>query len=200
MKRFLTAGSIIFVLGLMMLMGCGAEASLDEPPVILYGQDVCDECNMIINEAKHAAAYVTTSGEARRFDDIGDMLAYNARNREDVHLYWVHDFNNEEWVRADQAAFVLNSGRPTPMGWGILAFADQAAAEMFIADGAGRIATWAELLAMMDDGSLSSEMGISGTHERLMIRLGRDQMCGEGHGQLVNASTVAGDVTGQVEP
>jgi copper chaperone NosL len=200
MKRLVTASPIMIILTLVFLVGCAGEASLDEPPVILYGQDVCDECNMIINEAKHAAAYVTTSGEARRFDDIGDMLAYNTRNREDVHLYWVHDFNTEEWVRADQAAFVLNSGRPTPMSWGILAFADRAAAETFIADGAGRITTWTELLAMMDDGSLSSEMGMSGTHERLMIRLGRDQMCGEGHGQLVNASTVADEVTGQAEP
>jgi copper chaperone NosL len=200
MKRVGTARSIVLLLVLLLLIGCGVEGSLDEPPVILYGQDVCDECNMIINEASHAAAYVTTSGEARRFDDIGDMLAYNARNREDVHRFWVHDYITEEWVQADQAAFVVNSGRPTPMGWGILAFADRAAAEAFLPESSGRVATWAELLVMVDDGSLSSEMGMGDSHERLMTRLGRDQMCGAGHGHLANASTMPGEVAERADP
>jgi copper chaperone NosL len=189
MNRFPTLVLLAVVL-MLGLMACGGGTSLDEPPEILYGQDVCDECNMIINEPKHAAAYVTAEGEARRFDDIGDMLAYNQRNQEDVHQFWVHDYNTEAWVKADEAFFVVSSGQPTPMGWGILAFADQASADAFIAGGTGLIATWADLLAMMADGTLTSEMGMGGTSERLMIRLGRDQMCDghKGHSQI--ASTV----------
>lgn len=199
MKRAPVAWLLGLFIAAALLAGCGAESSLDEPPVILYGQDVCDECNMIINEAKHAAAYVTTAGEARRFDDIGDMLVYHARNREDVHLFWVHDYNTEEWVHADQATYVLNSGRATPMGWGILAFGDRAGAEAFVAGATGRVVSWAELLAMMDDGSLNSDMDMTGTHERLMNRLGRDQMCGAGHGHLANASSMPGEMASSTE-
>lgn len=183
---------ILGVIWLVSLAACGGGASIDEPPEILYGQDVCDECNMIINEPKHAAAYVTSAGEARRFDDIGDMLAYNQRNQEDVHRFWVHDYNTEAWVPAEEAVFVTNSGRPTPMGWGILAFGDNASAEAFIAaEGSGTLATWAELLAMMADGTLTSEMGMGSTPQRLMVRLGRDQMCAGHHAQPENAA--AGD-------
>lgn len=189
MKRYLYL--ILMIVGLVAaLAACGGGASPDEPPEILYGQDVCDECNMIINEPRHAAAYVTAEGEARRFDDIGDMLAYNQRNQEDVHQFWVHDYNTEAWVKADEAFFVVSSGQPTPMGWGILAFADQASADAFIAGGAGQVVTWAELLAMMDDGTLSSELGMDSTSDRLMIRLGRDQICDGHKGQSQNASTL----------
>lgn len=185
MKRIpvLVLLAVAFMLG---LMACGGGTSLDEPPEILYGQDVCDECNMIINEPRHAAAYVTAGGEARRFDDIGDMLAYNQRNQADVHQFWVHDYNTEAWVKAAEAFFVVRSGQPTPMGWGILAFADQASAEGF---GAGQVVTWAELLTMMAGGTLTSDMGMGGTPERVMIRLGRDQMCDGHKGQAQNAST-----------
>lgn len=114
---------------LLALAACGGQSDLDNPPEIMYGQDVCDDCGMIITEAKHSAAYITTGGETRRFDDIGDMIAYDRANAEDVHAFWVHDFNTEEWVKADAATFVMDPAVMTPMGWGILAFTTQADAQ-----------------------------------------------------------------------
>ena len=39
--------------------GGGGEDFANDPPEIIFGQDVCSECNMIINEANFAAAYWT---------------------------------------------------------------------------------------------------------------------------------------------
>ena len=83
-------------------MGCSQSTNLDEPPEIIYGQDVCDECSMIINEERFAASYVTKSGEVRRFDDIGGMLLYDQKHQEDVHVYWVHDLDTKEWINVQK--------------------------------------------------------------------------------------------------
>jgi copper chaperone NosL len=119
---------LLFLL-ILLLVGCGQAANTSEPPKILYGQDVCDRCNMIISEEKYAAAYWTQAGEARRFDDIGGMLAHITENTEEVVSYWVHDFETGEWIRAEEAFYVADSDLITPMGFGIVAFADEALAE-----------------------------------------------------------------------
>jgi copper chaperone NosL len=79
---------------------------------------------MIINEARYAAAYVTADDQARRFDDIGGMLAYNQEMSEEVAVFWVHDFDTEAWLKAEEAYFV-KSKQITPMGFGIVAFDGQ---------------------------------------------------------------------------
>ena len=56
------------------LAACGGGADTTQPPEILYGQDVCDECDMIISEEKFAAAYWTAAGEAGRLDGGGERL------------------------------------------------------------------------------------------------------------------------------
>lgn len=183
--------AILLLIGLpaLILTACGGQTSLDEPPEILYGQDVCDECNMIINEPKHAAAYVTAAGEARRFDDIGDMLVHDRRLNEDVHRYWVHDFNTEEWLNAETAVFVVNSGRATPMGWGILAFADEAAAEAFIAANAGTTATWADLLSGAVSPPMDMDMGDSKAPGGMIMQTGM-------HGRMSAAGHMSGPMIG----
>jgi copper chaperone NosL len=142
---------------LILLVACQQDAGLDKPPQIIYGQDVCDECGMIINEQRFAASYVTVTGEVRRFDDIGGMLVHDLEKGEEVHIYWVHDFNTEEWVDADQAVFVVNRGLGTPMGWGIAAFEDMNSAETYVAEHGGSIATYAELQERIRAGSLDPE-------------------------------------------
>ncbi|MCA9963209.1 MAG: nitrous oxide reductase accessory protein NosL [Anaerolineales bacterium] len=139
---------------LFLLLGCQSAADLDTPPEILYGQDICDECSMIINETRYAASYVTNTGEVRRFDGIGDMLLYDYKQHEQVHVYWVHDFNSEEWLLADKATFVQNSALPTPMGWGLIAFADPATAADYVAANGGSTATLADLQQLFASGAV----------------------------------------------
>jgi copper chaperone NosL len=141
----------------LVLTACGQTTDLDAPPQLILGQDVCDECSMIINEARFAASYVTTEGEVRRFDDIGDMLVYDLKHDEEVLRYWVHDYHTEEWVDAAGATFVMSSDLTTPMAWGLAAFANEDEAEAFAAENGGTMSTLDELLEATSAGELNAE-------------------------------------------
>lgn len=142
---------------ILLLAACGQATDLDAPPQLILGQDVCDECSMIINEARFAASYVTTEGEVRRFDDIGDMLVYDLKNNEEVHRYWVHDYHTEEWVDAAEATFVMSSDLTTPMAWGLAAFANSSEAEAFAGQVGGAMSTLDKLLEAVAAGELNAE-------------------------------------------
>ena len=142
MTRFL----IPIVLLMLLMAGCAAGASIDEPPEIIYGEDECDRCRMIINDARYAAAYMTEDGQARRFDDIGGMLLHHVENEEDVHLFWVHDFESEVWVKADEATYVVSDGLETPMGFGIVALNSREEAEALAAENGGEVFTFSRLM------------------------------------------------------
>lgn len=131
----------------ILLISCQPRPSLEAPPEIRYGEDVCDLCHMIINEARFAAAYVTRQGEVRRFDDIGDLVAYHAAHAEAVAAFWVHDYDTEEWLRAEQATFVVSDAFHTPMGHGIVAVADAARAQELAASVEGRVVAFTDLFS-----------------------------------------------------
>jgi copper chaperone NosL len=135
---------------------CGRAPDLNAPPEIVYGEDVCAECGMIISDPRFAAAYVTSVGDARLFDDIGDMLVYDQRMGETVHAYWVHDLHTEAWARAETATFVTQSNLNTPMGWGIIAFATAEDARRYVQASGGTMATLAQLQTAVANGSLKS--------------------------------------------
>lgn len=146
---------------LLLLAGCGGGADTTQPPEILYGQDVCDECDMIISEEKYAAAYWTEAGEARRFDDVGEMLVYMAENGEPSASVWVHDVNSAAWLAADGAWFVMNSGLRTPMGTGIAVLADEQAARALAFDQPEAVVmTFAEIMAAAEAGELENVHGM----------------------------------------
>ena len=59
---------LLFLLALLVglfLAACGSGTDLEEPPDIRYGEDVCQRCAMIINEARYAATYVTPDGQTK---------------------------------------------------------------------------------------------------------------------------------------
>jgi copper chaperone NosL len=133
------------VLAALALTGCSSGSELTGPPDIRYGVDVCDHCNMIINEPRFAAAYFSEAGETRRFDDIGEMFLYAEEQGEAVQSYWVHDYHSEEWTGAEAATFVHNPDLMTPMGWGIAAFASESDAGAYANERGGAILGYTEL-------------------------------------------------------
>lgn len=137
------------------LTACQSAVDLTQPPEIRYGEDVCDQCGMIISEPRFAAAYVTTEGETRRFDDIGDMIMYHMEMGEDVAVFWVHDFETAEWLRADEATLAYIEDLITPMGSGLIAFADPDAAANAIAHG-GDLMDFATLMAEAKSGNVAN--------------------------------------------
>lgn len=114
----------------ILLAACSTSSGEVQPPEIHYSEDVCDACGMLISDAKFAAATVEEDGAARKFDDIGDLVAYYAPPAAaKVKAYFVHDYPSEKWLRAETAYFVQSPQIQTPMAHGIAAYADRAAAE-----------------------------------------------------------------------
>lgn len=154
MKRF--QFQIVAVLLLAVLLAaCGGADDADGPPEIRYGQDVCEQCKMIISEPRFASAYATEAGDVRRFDDIGEMFLYAGERAENVRAFWVHDFSSEKWIEASSATFVHDSGLSTPMGWGIAAFADREAASAYVEDHGGDLFSYDALREQVENGSLT---------------------------------------------
>lgn len=140
---------VVLVVAVAVLAGaCGGGG--DKPPDIAYGRDTCAECHMIISEPRFAAAYRTSDGTERKFDDIGDMVAFGVRqNQLDGSKVWVHDFETEEWLDARTATYVAGDAGAidTPMGRGVLAFSERSAAEAYASGKAAKVVTWDELVA-----------------------------------------------------
>jgi copper chaperone NosL len=146
---------LLTALLMLLVAGCGGAPSLDEPPQIAYGEQECDHCRMLISDARYAAAYMTEAGEARRFDDIGDMLLYHSEHEEDVYLFWVHDFDSKTWVKADEAFFVVSDAITSPMGHGIAAHNSREAAEAMATSLDGSVVTFAQLMDQAKAGELA---------------------------------------------
>ncbi len=150
--------SWILVLILLLLVACSASPDLSQPPEIVYGEDICDECNMIVSEPRFAAAIYTVGGEARRFDDIGDMCTYYGTHEEEVARFWVHDYDTEAWLLAEEAAFVLSSEVYTPMAFGVVAFSEATRAEAFATEVDGVVLNFDHLLEHYEIGHGDGEV------------------------------------------
>lgn len=121
--------AIYVLMAALVLAACAPGSAEPQPPDIAYGQDVCDLCGMIISQPKYAAAMLLDNGESRKFDDIGNMLWYHNQHPElGVRAWFVHDYQAETWLRGELAFYVQSPEINSPMGHGIAAFKDRAAA------------------------------------------------------------------------
>ena len=117
---------VCWALAVALLAGCGGGPG-GGPPGILYGQDICDRCRMVISEERHAAGS-RHEGRVYRFDDTGCLLGFLDSGQESASgTAWVHD-ENAAWLPAEEAWFVIDPEGGTPMASGILAFGSPEAA------------------------------------------------------------------------
>jgi copper chaperone NosL len=117
---------------LLLLTACAAQETGPQPPNIVFGQDICDECAMLISDGRFAAATLDLKGDAHKFDDIGGMLMYHMDHPESqVKAYFVHDYYTQTWLRGETAFYVRSEEVNTPMHDGIAAFANRATAQEF---------------------------------------------------------------------
>ncbi|MCW8140265.1 MAG: nitrous oxide reductase accessory protein NosL [Planctomycetota bacterium] len=131
------------------LAGCpGGGARQDGPPDVRYGVDPCDRCQMIVSEERFAAAYLTPSGAARRFDDLGCLTAHPQERAELVAEVWVHDQETRAWLRGRDAWLVRAPDLITPMGTGLVAVSDEARARALAARAGGELLTFDAFMAL----------------------------------------------------
>lgn len=123
----------------LLFLGCGSAKVEIKPPEIRYGEDTCAMCNMIISEERFAAAMVLKDGTALKFDDIGELAAYQKRYKPEVAQYYVHDYQSKVWISADSATYVQTGKIHTPMGFNLVAFSTADKAKAFAAEQDGKV-------------------------------------------------------------
>ncbi|RMG64382.1 MAG: hypothetical protein D6715_09805 [Calditrichaeota bacterium] len=141
------AGLLLWLGFGLVVSGCGKQSSVNKPPEIAFGMDACDECRMIINEARFAAAFRDKEGKAYRFDDIGCMLQYLKKHPVEPAGLWVKDYRTEAWLPFVGAWFVESKELPTPMAYGIVALADSTEASKIASQFHGRQLNSRQLLS-----------------------------------------------------
>jgi copper chaperone NosL len=137
----------LFVALALLLAACSSQPVQPMAPEIHYGEDMCSDCGMIINEPRFAASYAAEQGEGAYetfiFDDIGDMLHHMQQNLTLLGVgWWVHDYESEEWIDATTAYYVVSEQIKSPMHHGMAAFATQGAADKFASDLDGQVFDW----------------------------------------------------------
>jgi copper chaperone NosL len=121
-----------------------------KPPQIAYGRDMCDQCGMTIDDERFASALVMQDGKTLKFDDSGEMFAYQAQHPAEVVRAWfVHDYTTKAWIGGEKATYVISDQVRSPMGTGVAAFAERAAAETFARQMNGKVLSFDEARAAL---------------------------------------------------
>lgn len=115
-------------------------------PVIHYGAEQCARCGMIIDEERFAAARSGPGKASKHFDDIGccALDAVEDPPAEGVRLF-VHDYNDESWLDANGASYVIAESIRSPMAYGLAAVRDQQAAQQLAGEAGGHVYAWAQV-------------------------------------------------------
>ena len=138
---------VVLLAALLALSACSARPVEPAAPEIHYGEDICSNCGMIINEPRFASAYAVRQAEGAYetlvFDDTGEMLKHIRENQALMGVgWWVHDYASEEWIDAPTAWYVVSPDIKSPMGYGVAAFAAQEAAAALAAETGGKVLDW----------------------------------------------------------
>ena len=141
-KRRISLLPAVLVFACLALASCGKQPG--GPPSIRYGKDLCDECRMIINEDRFAAA-AGQSGQVTKFDSVGCLLRYK-QSRPESEKFWVKSYSTAEWLDAATAIFVFSEQISAPMGYGVAAEVTKSGAQELADKVHGRIFTFTELI------------------------------------------------------
>ena len=133
---------------LLALMIAGCQKGETEPAAIAP-EDICAYCKMAISEKRYAAQFVDRDGQPFKFDDIGCMInfANEKQNRDEIAAYFVMDFDERQWVKAEHAYYVSSTELKTPMEGHAAAFKDEAKAREAADRFHGRLVGFADLFA-----------------------------------------------------
>jgi copper chaperone NosL len=134
----------IALLAALGVLACGRS---EVKPVDLYPEDLCAHCKMAISVKAFAGEVVKEDGEVLKFDDLGCLRAAmgQAQVARGAHLF-VRVMEKEGWVKAAEATIVKAVIIQTPMGSGLIAFAERREAENFVKQHGGEILSLDEFL------------------------------------------------------
>ncbi|WP_139785561.1 nitrous oxide reductase accessory protein NosL [Cytobacillus gottheilii] len=137
MKKVIYFSLLSVIIG-GLLMGCGSEEV--QPRAINEETDKCPVCNMSVMDNQFATQVVLEDGLSHVFDDLGCMYVWLDENPdEEIAATFVRDYNNEEWIRSEDAFYVYNMDVKTPMAYNMISFENQDSADEFIAENDGEL-------------------------------------------------------------
>ena len=113
---------------------------------ITYGRDACAHCRMHISQPGFAAELRDTNGVLTKYDDIGCMLHAMVALHHEVPEAWVEDHDGSGFVPLLSARLVRSDRIETPMGYGIVAFKDEDAAQTFARAQGGEVLALEDIL------------------------------------------------------
>ncbi len=92
----------------------------------------CAECGMMSDLGSKFTSKITEGDKVLYFCDIGDLLTYLNKHKQQTGRIEVKDYNSGEWIAAQNAAYVSAAAKfKSPMGWGIAAFKDPKSAAVY---------------------------------------------------------------------
>ena len=126
-------GWILCVSLFIILAACGDKET--EPVAIDEATDTCSTCNMAVTDNQFATQVILESGKSLVFDDLGCMHDWLSKNKDEkIDTEFVRDFDNEEWVKADEATYVYDKSVKTPMAYNMISFKDSEDAKAYAKD------------------------------------------------------------------
>ena len=104
----------LIILFLSVLLG----ACTVEPREVLYGQDACHHCKMIVVNQQYAAELVTDKGKVFIFDSIECLISYQNQNPDVNFAYTMVTPISEpgKLRKATDCLFIRSEALPSPMG------------------------------------------------------------------------------------
>jgi copper chaperone NosL len=116
------------------------------PAPIRYGRDSCAYCRMLISQPGFGGEMRDRGGTLTKYDDVSCLLAAIQRTHDAIPAAWVEDHASGELVPLLTASFVRVPAPATPMGHGVVAFREPAAAEAFARASGGETVSLETLL------------------------------------------------------
>lgn len=124
------------------------------PEPIAWGRDTCAACRMILSRPGFAGEMRDHQGRLTRYDDVGCLVRALAGAHREVPEAWVEDHEGGGWVPLLTAHLVRTERADTPMGFGLVAFADAELARRFAEAHAGVVVMLEDVLR--EPGKLAS--------------------------------------------
>lgn len=135
----------ILILATIVLVSCG-----NDPQPILFGEDNCAHCKMMITDEKYGAEIVTDKGKIYKYDSIEcllEQLHTQTVKDDQIGSMWVIDFGNPSTLLDAKSAFYIkNDNFRSPMGLNVQAFGNVQNFNNFFNENGGKKLNWSDLM------------------------------------------------------
>ncbi|NNE25387.1 MAG: hypothetical protein HKN09_00965 [Saprospiraceae bacterium] len=117
------------------------------PVKIIYNEDECYACKMIISDARFGSELITTKGRVYKYDAIECMLSDLSKNGLDhyEHILVTSFLKPNILFDAREAIYVISKEMPSPMGAYLNAFESEEAALQTLGQATGQMYTFDEI-------------------------------------------------------